>query len=102
MVVTQTGRIGDLNVGYRKRARPDHKRCYRDSKEDEGARRSEISELKWSEIDFEQGFLWPGDTKTGMSIRPISKLALDLLDLQPREHPKWIEVWVEASAGQNW
>ena len=55
-----------------------------------GARRSEISELKWSEIDFDQGFLRLGDTKTGMSIRPISKLALDLLDLQPREHPKWV------------
>ncbi|MFN3213738.1 MAG: tyrosine-type recombinase/integrase [Henriciella sp.] len=55
-----------------------------------GARRSEISELKWSEIDFDQGFLRLGDTKTGMSIRPISKLALDLLDLQPREHEKWV------------
>ncbi len=55
-----------------------------------GARRSEISELKWSEIDFDQGFLRLGDTKTGMSIRPISKLALDLLGLQPREHEKWV------------
>jgi integrase len=55
-----------------------------------GARRSEISELKWSEIDFDQGFLRLGDTKTGMSIQPISKLALDLLDLQPREHEKWV------------
>ncbi|MEL6693574.1 MAG: site-specific integrase [Pseudomonadota bacterium] len=55
-----------------------------------GARRSEISELKWSEIDFDQGFLRLGDTKTGMSVRPISKLALDLLDLQPREHEKWV------------
>lgn len=55
-----------------------------------GARRSEISGLKWSEIDFEQGFLRLGDTKTGMSIRPISKLALDLLARQPREHKEWV------------
>lgn len=55
-----------------------------------GARRSEISELKWSEIDFEQGFFRLGDTKTGVSIRPVSKLALELLDRQPREHSDWV------------
>ncbi len=55
-----------------------------------GARRSEISELKWSEIDFEQGFLRLGDTKTGISIRPISKLALDLLAAQPRGDQEWV------------
>lgn len=55
-----------------------------------GARRSEISELKWSEIDFDQGFLRLGDTKTGLSIRPVSKIALDLLARQPREHRIWV------------
>ncbi|GAB5459328.1 MAG: site-specific integrase [Henriciella sp.] len=63
-----------------------------------GARRSEISELKWSEIDFEQGFLRLGDTKTGLSIRPISKLALDLLARQAREGQKWV---FPASTGRS-
>jgi integrase len=44
-----------------------------------GCRRQEIAELKWSEIDFERGLLVLADTKTGRSIRPLARAALNLL-----------------------
>jgi integrase len=53
-----------------------------------GARRSEITNLKW--LDFDQGFLRLGDSKTGHSIRPLSSMALNVLKALPREHPKWV------------
>jgi len=49
-----------------------------------GACCSEITDLKWSEVDFEQGFLRLGTTKTGRSIRPLSSVALDFLSRWPR------------------
>jgi len=44
-----------------------------------GCRRSEITKLTWSEVDFESGCLSLTDGKTGQSIRPLGKSALDLL-----------------------
>ncbi len=55
-----------------------------------GARRGEILELKWSEIDFERGFLRLDATKSGKSIRPISGAAQRLLAEAPRAHPVWV------------
>jgi len=55
-----------------------------------GARRGEIAELRWSEIDFERGFLRLDATKSGKSIRPISGAAQRLLAEAPREHPLWV------------
>ena len=55
-----------------------------------GARRGEIVELKWSEIDFERGFLRLDQTKSGKSIRPISGAAQKLLAEAPREHSVWV------------
>ncbi len=55
-----------------------------------GARRGEILELRWSEIDFERGFLRLDATKSGKSIRPISGAAQKLLAEAPREHSIWV------------
>ncbi len=55
-----------------------------------GARRGEITELKWSEIDFDRSFLRLAETKTGKSIRPISGAARDLLASLPKRHAEWV------------
>jgi integrase len=44
-----------------------------------GCRRSEILNLKWSEVDFANACLRLGETKTGASIRPLPKPALAIL-----------------------
>jgi integrase len=44
-----------------------------------GCRRSEILNLKWSEVDFENSCLRLGDTKTGASIRPLPAAARTVL-----------------------
>ncbi len=44
-----------------------------------GCRRQEIAELKWDEVDFENGLLVLADTKTGQSTRPLSLAAITLL-----------------------
>jgi len=59
-----------------------------------GARRREITDLKWSEVDFDQGFLRLEQSKTGKSIRPLSQAALDFL----RAWPRLSSIWVFPSA----
>lgn len=49
-----------------------------------GARREEICRLKWSEIDAANSCLRLEETKTGRSVRPIGKAALDALAANPR------------------
>lgn len=44
-----------------------------------GCRRSEIVNLKWSEVDFANSCLQLGDTKTGVSIRPLPEPARAIL-----------------------
>ncbi len=48
-----------------------------------GARKSEILKLKWTEVDFDQGFLRLRDSKTGPKAIPIGKSALAILSDQP-------------------
>lgn len=55
-----------------------------------GARSSEITGLKWSQIDFDQGFLRLDKSKTGKSIRPLSGVALQFLRDWPRQHKTWV------------
>lgn len=50
-----------------------------------GCRRDEIAGLRWSEVDFERGFLILDDSKTGRSVRPLGASALALLRNIPRE-----------------
>lgn len=49
-----------------------------------GARRNEILNLRWDEVDLERGILTLGDSKTGRSVRPIGAPAVQLLDSLPR------------------
>lgn len=44
-----------------------------------GCRRNEISALKWTEVDFENGLLVLEDSKTGRSVRPLGTAVLTLL-----------------------
>lgn len=44
-----------------------------------GCRRQEICELKWTEVDADNGLLILEDTKTGQSIRPLPLPAIALL-----------------------
>jgi len=44
-----------------------------------GCRRAEILNLKWSEVDFANSCLRLGDTKTGLSIRPLPEPARAIL-----------------------
>jgi integrase len=50
-----------------------------------GCRRSEILNLKWSEVDFDNACLRLGDSKTGASIRPLPKYAQAILARIKRE-----------------
>jgi integrase len=45
-----------------------------------GCRYGEVQALKWSEVDIEGEALRLGDTKTGASVRPLSKRAIEVLD----------------------
>lgn len=45
-----------------------------------GARRGEIESLKWSEIDFEAGYLRLSESKTGQKAIPLNAGALAILD----------------------
>lgn len=44
-----------------------------------GCRRGEIEGLRWSEVDIEGSCLRLADSKTGASLRPIGRAAVDLL-----------------------
>jgi integrase len=50
-----------------------------------GCRRNEIAGLQWSEVDFDRGCLVLGDTKTGLSVRPLGAAALALLKIIARD-----------------
>ena len=50
-----------------------------------GCRRSEILNLRWSEVDFENSCLRLGDTKTGASLRPLPTSAQTILASFRRE-----------------
>ena len=49
-----------------------------------GCRKSEALTLRWEAVDFERGYLRLGETKTGRSVRPLSKTVAQLLASLPR------------------
>jgi integrase len=49
-----------------------------------GCRKGEILKLRWSEVDLDRRFLNLGQTKTGASIRPLSRAAADCVATLPR------------------
>jgi len=48
-----------------------------------GCRKNEIESLKWSEVDFERGFVRFSKSKTGAKVIPFSKAALRIIKEQP-------------------
>jgi integrase len=54
-----------------------------------GLRRQEACGLKWKEVDFENHALRLETSKTGRSIRPIGRTALNLLRSNPN-HSEWV------------
>jgi integrase len=55
-----------------------------------GCRRSEITNLKWEELDFDRGCLRLKQSKVGPRIVPLGDAALDLLKGLPRDHSQWV------------
>ncbi|WP_291078209.1 tyrosine-type recombinase/integrase [Hyphomonas sp.] len=49
-----------------------------------GCRKNEIETLKWSDIDFERGFVKFSKSKTGAKVIPFARAALDIIEAQPR------------------
>jgi integrase len=49
-----------------------------------GARKSEITGLRWSEVDFEHGYFRLGDSKTGAKSIPLGAPAIEILANLPR------------------
>jgi integrase len=49
-----------------------------------GFRSGEAKNLRWSECDLERNIVTLGDTKTGVSVRPLSNIAIDIIQRQSR------------------
>ncbi len=49
-----------------------------------GCRENEILSLTWDMVDFDRGYLRLADTKTGRSIRPLSRSTAAVLEALPR------------------
>lgn len=54
-----------------------------------GARKNEIVRLRWDEVDLQARVLHLGDTKTGLSIRPLCRQALAILGALSRSS-EWV------------
>lgn len=50
-----------------------------------GWRSSEAKDLRWSELDLPRQIANLGDTKTGVSVRPLSKVAIEIIEAQPKK-----------------
>ena len=49
-----------------------------------GFRSGEARNLRWSELDLERSIVTLGDTKTGVSVRPLSNIAIEIIKRQSR------------------
>jgi integrase len=58
-----------------------------------GARRSEVLELRWSEVDLERACLRLADSKTGAKVIPLAAPALAVLASAPRFHGNPYVCW---------
>jgi integrase len=47
-----------------------------------GFRSGEVKNLRWEECDFERNIVTLGDTKTGVSVRPLSNIAINIIKRQ--------------------
>jgi integrase len=49
-----------------------------------GWRSGEVKNLRWAELDLPRQIASLVDTKTGMSVRPLSKIAVQIIEAQPK------------------
>jgi integrase len=52
-----------------------------------GFRSSEAKNLLWAECDLERNIVTLGDTKTGVSVRPLSNIAIEIIKRQKQSGP---------------
>ncbi len=62
-----------------------------------GWRSGEVKNLKWAELDIERRIAILGDTKTGVSVRPLSSAAVDIINRQQKS----VVVEISATTGAN-
>jgi integrase len=55
-----------------------------------GWRSSEAKNLRWSELDMERCIATLGDTKTGVSVRPLSDIAIDIIKRQKQNGAAYV------------
>jgi integrase len=55
-----------------------------------GFRSSEVKNLQWSECDLERNIVTLGDTKTGVSIRPLSNIAIEIIKRQKQSGAPYV------------
>jgi integrase len=55
-----------------------------------GWRSSEAKNLRWSELDMERCIATLGDTKTGVSVRPLSGAAIDIIKRQKQNGSAYV------------
>lgn len=65
-----------------------------------GARRGEIEQLKWAEVDLERRAIFKTDTKTGQRSIPLNSTAIDVLAKWP-EIGECVWVFPARSGGQH-
>lgn len=55
-----------------------------------GWRSGEAKNLRWSEVDLERRIATLGDTKTGMSVRPLSSAAIEIIKRQTVKNGQFV------------
>jgi integrase len=55
-----------------------------------GFRSSEAKNLRWEELDLERSTATLGDTKTGVSVRPLSSAAIDIIKRQKQNGSPYV------------
>ena len=55
-----------------------------------GFRSGEAKNLRWEECDLERNIVTLGDTKTGVSVRPLSNIAIDIIKRQKQSGAPYV------------
>lgn len=55
-----------------------------------GFRSSEVKNLRWNELDLERNIVTLGDSKTGVSVRPLSSAAIEIIKRQKRNGSEYV------------
>jgi integrase len=62
-----------------------------------GWRSGEAKNLCWSECDFERNIVTLGDTKTGVSVRPLSNIAIEIIKRQKHNGSPYVFIMRKAN-----